>query len=289
MGARRRIAAILEVLIAFAVVHVAFRAFKRFTELGHIEVRSGMNFSPGLIMAAVAVGLVALHGRRFADYGLNRRGRRQNLAIALACLSLMILAGVAFLLLGFTRDRARIGPLDGCAYALAGLGVTGLLMAWFQEPGVAPLRLPLRAGIAILLALLAVPLIASVWSERSFTWVLLAVLWRFFCAGVGEEVFFRGYVQSRLNEAFGRPWRLLGVRFGPGLIGAALLFGLVHVLNPFDYFTGEGSLAWWHGLATVAAPYGFLREKTGSVVCPAITHGLLDVVLLVPLLLAGSA
>jgi hypothetical protein len=35
-------------------------------------------------------------------------------------------------------------------------------------------------------------------------------------AGLGEEVSFRGFVQSRQNESFGRPWRLLGVDLGPG-------------------------------------------------------------------------
>lgn len=52
-------------------------------------------------------------------------------------------------------------------------------------------------------------------------------------------------------------------------------------LNPFDYFTGNGHLAWSHGLVTLATPYGFLREKTGSVVAPATLHVLLDVVILV--------
>ena len=105
----------------------------------------------------------------------------------------------------------------------------------------------------------------------------LMVLWVLLGAGAGEEVFFRGYVQSRLNESFGRPWCLLGVQLGPGLFGAAFLFGLVHVLNSADYFGGTYRFMWWHGLAAGSTLfYGFLRERTGSVLAPVLVHGLSD-------------
>ncbi len=38
--------------------------------------------------------------------------------------------------------------------------------------------------------------------------------------------------------------------------------------------------AWWHAALTALAPYGFLREKTGSVVAPAALHGASDVLVL---------
>jgi membrane protease YdiL (CAAX protease family) len=108
-------------------------------------------------------------------------------------------------------------------------------------------------------------------------------------AGVGEEVFFRGYVQSRLNEAFGRPWRCFGVDFGPGLFGATLLFGLIHVLNGIDYFAEIYRPMWWHGLATASTLfYGFVRERYGSVLPPAIVHGLADLLVRMPGLLQGE-
>jgi membrane protease YdiL (CAAX protease family) len=69
-----------------------------------------------------------------------------------------------------------------------------------------------------------------------------------------REVFFSGYAQSRLNEAFGRPWRTLGVAFGPSLLITAFVFGLVHLLNPFDYFRWQGRLALWWGCSAAASP-----------------------------------
>src|SRR5690606_12297184 len=117
----------------------------------------------------------------------------------------------------------------------------------------------------------------------------LTVLWVLLASGAGEEIFFRGYIQSRLNEAFGRPWRLLGVEFGPGLFGAALLFGLIHAFNRVDYFTGAGDFLWWYGLATATSLYfGFLRERTGSVLAPAVTHAMGNLLARLPTLLGGA-
>jgi membrane protease YdiL (CAAX protease family) len=105
--------------------------------------------------------------------------------------------------------------------------------------------------------------------------------------GFGEEVFFRGYIQSRLNQEFGRPFRIMGVEFGLGLIVSSLLFGFIHVLNTVDYFSGRGAFAWWWWLSTFATGlfYGCLREKTGSVLAGGVHHGLIDVMAEVPSLL----
>jgi uncharacterized protein len=94
--------------------------------------------------------------------------------------------------------------------------------------------------------------------------------------GFGEEILYRGYVQSRLNAAFGRPWRLLGAEVGWGLVITSLLFGFLHVLNR-DLTTGQ-TWFWWWGLWTVCSGFffGTVREKTGSIIAPAILHGLLQ-------------
>lgn len=96
---------------------------------------------------------------------------------------------------------------------------------------------------------------------------------------VGEELFFRGYIQSRLNGPFGRPWRLGEVSVGAGLLLSASLFGLLHALNTVDYFHGSYGFAWDRAGATLVMGilFGFIREKTGSVVPCIITHGLWNV------------
>jgi membrane protease YdiL (CAAX protease family) len=130
-------------------------------------------------------------------------------------------------------------------------------------------------------------LAAAAYGRRPVLDELLSVLWLFFGAGFGEEVFFRGYVQSRVNQAFGRPWRLLGVPFGLGLIVSALLFGLIHALNTVDYFQGRFDFAWLWLVTNLCTGLfvGLLREGTGSVLAGAVVHGLEDVLGQVPSLL----
>jgi membrane protease YdiL (CAAX protease family) len=100
-------------------------------------------------------------------------------------------------------------------------------------------------------------------------------------AGFLEEVFFRGYIQSRLNDSFGRPYSFHGVSFGAGLLVAAALFGLAHPLTALSETT---PWAWALWTTTLGLTLGFLREKTGAVVTPAIVRG----VILLPGVLFGA-
>ena len=83
--------------------------------------------------------------------------------------------------------------------------------------------------------------------------------------GLSEEFFFRGYLQTQFNRSFGRPYRFLGARWGAGLLAAALLFGLCHVVH--GDFTRLRVIAF--GLFA-----GWLRERTSSIAVPAAYHGL---------------
>ncbi len=105
-------------------------------------------------------------------------------------------------------------------------------------------------------------------------------LWQFFVSGFGEETLFRGYFQSRINSEFGRPYAFRGVHFGPGIIIASVLFGITHVLNPFDPLAGTFTLAWGWGIMTFCSGlfFGFIRERTNDLIGPGIAHGLPDAV-----------
>ena len=301
-----RIRAVAEVGLAFAAMHVAFRAFKRFTAWGRWETGAGMNFSPGLAMIAVALLAIALRPRRspgerapalrgrLAEHGLTLRPLGGSLDAALVALLVLGTLGAVLTAAGVPVREARDRWPAALAVALAGLAGTWLLLWLLRrlDPATAaravhPARL---LGLAALLALPAAPILLAWWQGRPVGRELLTILWVVVGAGIGEEVFFRGYVQSRLNGAFGRPWRLQGVAFGPGLLIASALFGLVHVLNPADYFAGVARFGWPHGLATCAALfYGFLRERTGSVLAPAVVHACIDLGGRLPQLLGGAA
>jgi membrane protease YdiL (CAAX protease family) len=101
------------------------------------------------------------------------------------------------------------------------------------------------------------------------------LIWIVGLSAVGEELFFRGYVQSRWNQVFGRPWRVGATQFGLGLILAAVLFGVVHLINPWDYFSSTGDLAWSAAIMSACSLYlGITYERTGSVIGPITLHAL---------------
>jgi hypothetical protein len=105
--------------------------------------------------------------------------------------------------------------------------------------------------------------------------VVSTILFQFFLSGIGEEIVYRGYIQSRLNAAFGRPIEIGGVRFGAGLFITAALFGLAHALSGFNPFVPSFRLDLFYGLVTGiwGLVYGLLRERTGSVLGAGILHG----------------
>jgi hypothetical protein len=92
------------------------------------------------------------------------------------------------------------------------------------------------------------------------------VLFQLLGIALPEEVFFRGYLQDRLNHVFGRPWRLWGAELGPGLFLTALLFMLCHLLLAVN----------WVRVAIFfpALLFGWMRERTGSLLAPVLFHAL---------------
>jgi membrane protease YdiL (CAAX protease family) len=94
--------------------------------------------------------------------------------------------------------------------------------------------------------------------------------------GVCEEIYFRGYIQSRLNEDFNHPYILKNLKFGPGVTIAALLFGLAHVFNPFYLIIGHFKFNIFSGIfaAQFGMLIGIIREKTNSILIPILIHGL---------------
>lgn len=119
-------------------------------------------------------------------------------------------------------------------------------------------------------ALVLLPLGAS-FLDR-FTGALTSVAYAYLLVALAEELLFRGFIQGRLNQAFGRPFSFLGIRWGWGLPAAALLFGLWHFAASFD------PAAWPQVLWTAAAGllFGLVREKSGGVVAPALLHGVMN-------------
>ncbi|HUT53210.1 MAG TPA: JDVT-CTERM system glutamic-type intramembrane protease [bacterium] len=92
------------------------------------------------------------------------------------------------------------------------------------------------------------------------------VLWQLLGVSLPEEVFFRGYLQGRLNRLLGRSWKFPGSLIGPGLFITAAAFALAHYLTRPD---PARLLVFFPGLL-----FGYLRERSGSVAAPVAAHAL---------------
>jgi membrane protease YdiL (CAAX protease family) len=79
--------------------------------------------------------------------------------------------------------------------------------------------------------------------------------------GPGEELLFRGIVQGWFRRAFG---------VVPALVGASLLFGVVHA----GALVGGGKLVYIAAAALLGLVLGVLYEHTENIAVPVVVHGL---------------
>ena len=244
-----RLRALVEVAFAFAGMHVAFRAIKRFTHWGHWESVTGMNFTPGMCMLAVSLLMLGLRTRRvesLAEHGITPRPYASGLGAGLATTIVLTVFGALLVAAGVPLGTARSDLAVALISILASLLATWAVLKLLARRGasVEEARLSRKLVVpntVLLLGILLAPILFAAWQGRVINKELLTVAWIVIGSAIGEEVFFRGYVQSRLNGVFGKPWKLVGVEYGPGLLLAAMLFGFVHLLGPFDYFGGRAS------------------------------------------------
>lgn len=282
-GGFDRFAAIAEVVLAFGLVHVGWQALRYFTVFGKWLAHT--NLILGLTMVAFTFTVMLLSRRSFAAYGLGTERRSYHLNLGLVCaLTLIAVEAMALVVMsGHIDTRWPPAPhaahkflrFVGLATAALPAHIIVLLLVWKKRAFIK--RIPTLVTIPAIFALLCVLPLVAAYFHRPSMWVTALSL--FFASGFGEEIFFRGYIQSRVDQAFGCPFRLLGLEFGPGLLVSSLLFGLVHVLNTVDYFHGRFVFGWWFGVSTFFGGlfFGCMRAKTGSVLPGAIVHGTLDV------------
>jgi membrane protease YdiL (CAAX protease family) len=255
--------AVLEVVTVTALAHAAYKALK-------LVEPQGQNFAPGLVLILAAAALLWIHRRNIAAYGIFTPAWRESAKLGVAMSAVIFgLWLIGLRCLPETSSTANLRAAGGsaciAAAAWARSGRRRRLLTWFRPAHVSLVL----AGILVAIAWIAVELGAT--PARAAT----DLVGRVFFTGFGEELFFRGYVQSRMNEAFGRPVRILDVACGPGILISSALFGIVHLLNPTLYFNGHWEVAWTWGAAAFGSGLvlGFLREMTSSIWAGVLMHG----------------
>ena len=95
------------------------------------------------------------------------------------------------------------------------------------------------------------------------------VAYQIFFVAIPEEFFYRGYLQTRLNEVHARRWVIGGASLGVGAVVANLLFAFGHSVV---------QVQWWH-FATFfpGLLFAWMRERSGRVVPGALFHAFCNV------------
>ncbi len=207
--------------------------------------------------------LLVVTRRNLAAYGLSFRNFSYHLDIAATAFVPVAIASAAFAFLDYSEWH---GSLILAVLKIAVLFATGWLLR----------RKPTANGKGVLLSTVLPLLFIGLAMGTRLGNALSAIVFYIFFVGFGEELLFRGYIQSRLNVTFGRPYKFMGVIYGWGIVIASALFGMMHILNIGSLDGGQWELAWWWGLWTFfgGLVLGFVREKSGGIIAPAILHGL---------------
>ena len=257
----RRIVAVVDVLLVFGATFVLIWA----TKLLPIDTVA-RNFLSYTIMICFPLLIVGITRRSPERYGLYFGQMRAQLNMTWAVLFIALIEGAIY---GWLLPMLIPNAIIRWEGALILVVVEAAFFFW----GARILRSKPTLGIALPALLLVLPLAQA---GAATPLPLLSFVFYLLFLGPGEEWLFRGYIQSRLNEAFGRPWCFWGVNFGWGLVISALVFGFMHALNGVNPFTGANNWMPWWGLWTIVGGIwkGYLREKAGSVVPGAILHGL---------------
>lgn len=102
---------------------------------------------------------------------------------------------------------------------------------------------------------------------------------QFLAIALPEEFFFRGYLQTELEDISAKKVKILGAELGWGWVAASALFALGHLaVLP----TPMRAAVFFPALL-----FGWLRARTGSVIYPAIMHALFNFTFLAAQELAG--
>jgi len=271
---------IIEVFIVFILMKFFSIWFD--TWLKGMTVHYGWrNLCFGLQAIVIPLAIIWLSKRNWSTYGLGRANFRYLIHYGFIGAMIMILAGSGF---GFLKSQ-QINPkgMEGSLImTLVALIMIGILFFTYTrsnqnnnsdtngQPRV-------KYKLIILIGMVICPIVVAIFRKcltfEIFAWDLYFLI----MVGFGEEIKYRGYFQSRINEEYDRPWKVFGISFGPGLIIVSVLFGISHMgqFGSFNPFEGQFNISPWMGLQAFFGSifYGLIRERSGSVIPSSIAHG----------------
>ncbi|KKL55123.1 hypothetical protein LCGC14_2258560 [marine sediment metagenome] len=212
----------------------------------------------GLSVAALAAGAEATHAARSAA----QAGAKATVITAIVTPAAMAGACLAVASGAFRHGLGRGLGLsarrllwDAGRAVVAFLAVVPLcigamiLMQWLMELGVFPIQ-PREHPMLVFLV------------DAGPGWRLAVIVGAVVCAPIGEELFFRGLLQSMLRRMLGGPWRAILV--------TSAAFAVVH----------WGQFQDMPALFLLAVALGYSYERTGRVTGPILIHAIFNGVMI---------
>jgi len=271
---------IIEVLMVFILMK--FFSIWLDSILVNADVDSGWRtFFFGLQAIIIPVAIIGFSGRKWSTYGLSLKDSKSQIHYGFAGAMIMMILGLGF---GFLKSRgiSTSGRTGSIVLSLIAIIMIALFVFIFRKNNKNDkteknLKIRLIYQLSILLIMIGSPIVAALIKGNNVQGIIAWDLYFLIMVGFGEEIKFRGYFQSRINEGYGRPWKFFGISFGPGLLIVSLLFGLSHIIQfgVFNPFLGQYDINPWMGLQAFFGGffYGLIREKSESIVSSGIAHG----------------
>ena len=101
--------------------------------------------------------------------------------------------------------------------------------------------------------------------SRSLFWLFNIILVQFLLVALPEELFYRGYLQTRLDQLFPHERTVFGVRVSlPSLLITSALFAIGHYVT----IPSPSRLA----VFFPSLLFGWMRRATGGIMAPLIFH-----------------
>ena len=221
-----------------------------------------------LMLFVLPLSTLVLTRRNPGIYGLTNDNLRQHAQLALRAIAVVMPTSFLFLVIGLLGTDLM--QWLGSFILTLGFAAAGVVILRFTRrlENIPETKVSLYGFLAYIGLLVAG--VGLVYLFHPISELIAQIIIALIFVGFLEEFFWRGYLQRRLNDVFGRPYSLFKVNYGAGLVLTAVIFGLFHPL-----FANETPLPWAWALwtATFGLILGFLREKSGAIVAPAVLHG----------------
>jgi membrane protease YdiL (CAAX protease family) len=221
----------------------------------------------------------------------------------LAVREVLLLWAAAFGAIALTRS---IGPISGYAKAVAAVAFLYLpgLVIWrrnedYRDYGATFAGWRKGLGLALAFSFVSLPLFVAGYFAfihflqhvpAPFTGILAPypkgasfhfrlpdrflahLVDQFLVVALPEELFYRGFMQSRLRDVWPGGKSFLGARLGRAFWLTQILFAVGHLAEPYP---------WRLGVFLPSLAFGYLRERSGTILPSTIFHALCNLTMLV--------